>query len=76
MLLEEEGQGTRYKVPAEGAAPLEGGQIRVNIAKAANCAGARIQGQRGSRIGAPAPRVCHEPSGAMYFSPGVVRAIA
>src|SRR5690606_40097426 len=34
------------------------------------------QGQRGSRCGGPSPRVCHDPSGAWYFSPGVVRAIS
>ncbi len=33
-------------------------------------------GQRASRAGAAALRVCQLPSGALYFSPGLVRAIA
>ncbi len=35
----------------------------------------KCQTQRESRCGAPPPRVCHEPSGALYFSPGWVCAI-
>ena len=36
----------------------------------------RPQGQRESRCGGALVRVCHEPSGAWYFSPTAVREMA
>ena len=77
------------KVPAEGAAPLEGGLFSVNIRSPELCAPAKSaivaspregcqanHGQRASRTGGSAVRVCQLPSGARYFSPATVRAIA
>ena len=40
------------------------------------CARSESYGQRGSRCGAPAPRVSQLPFGAWYFSPGLVARIA
>ena len=74
------------KVPAKGACPLEEGDSGVNImsGKAARIPVLRADalkdkwahGQIARHSGGASVRVLHEPSGAWYFSPGTVRAMA